>query len=367
MNIVISGGGTAGHINPALALAEELLERGHDVFYAGTPDGVEARLVKQAGLSFTAFDAAGFDRARPRTLFTSSKRILDSTREAKKWFYQVKPDCVVCFGGYVCIPVGRAAVKLDIPVVVHEQNSVMGMANKYLSRHAARVALTYEVAGEPVSDKGKLELTGNPVRKSVFDATREEGRAYADIPEDARFLVVFGGSLGARHLNTAICALKDKLLEREDLYVRQLTGPKHYDAVCEQLRLTERERQRYRVVGYEDNMGAVLAACDMVVSRAGATSLAEISALQIPALLVPFPYATADHQRLNAHAYVEAGAAFMIDDAQVEEPAFERLLLKLVDDPAGREQMKRAAAAFETSDAARKLADVVEGAAGMRP
>ena len=196
MNIVLSGGGTAGHINPALALAETLQERGHTVFYAGTPQGVEARLVSEAGISFTAFEAAGFNRNHPATIFRAIRLISASTTKARVWLEQVKPDVVVCFGGYVCIPVGRAAERCGIPVVVHEQNSIMGMANKYLSKKAARVALTYRVAGEGVVDAGKIEVTGNPVRRSVFAATREEGRRYAEVPEDARMLVVFGGEPG---------------------------------------------------------------------------------------------------------------------------------------------------------------------------
>ena len=137
MRIVLSGGGTAGHINPALALADQLQARGHEVLYAGTPAGIESRLVP-----------------------------------ARAWFDEVKPDCVVGFGGYVCIPVARAAEQRGIPVVVHEQNSVMGMANKYLARRAKAVCLTYQHAAEALSDKSRVVLTGNPVRASVFAATR---------------------------------------------------------------------------------------------------------------------------------------------------------------------------------------------------
>lgn len=363
MNIVLSGGGTAGHINPALALAEVLQERGHAVFYAGTPQGVEARLVSEAGLPFTAFEAAGFNRNHPSTIFRALKLIGASTGKARAWLEQVQPDVVVCFGGYVCIPVGRAAERCGIPVVVHEQNSIMGMANKYLSKKAARVALTYRVAGEGVVDAGKIEVTGNPVRHSVFAATREAGRRYADVPEDARMLVVFGGSLGARHINAAIGACKDALLARDDLHIRHITGPKEYQTVVESLNLTDEQAKRWKVVGYEDHMGDVLAASDMVVSRAGATSLAEISALRIPALLVPFPYATADHQTTNAREYVDRGAAYMIADDQVETPLFAQLLSKIVDNADIRSAMREASASFGTQDAAAKLADVVIAAA----
>ena len=238
MRFVLSGGGTAGHINPALALADQLLERGHEVLYAGTPAGIESRLVPAAGIPYKAFEAAGFNRNHPMTLPKSVMKIQKSTKLARAWFDEVKPDCVVGFGGYVCIPVARAAEQRGIPVVVHEQNSVMGMANKYLARRAKAVCLTYEHAASALSDKSRVVLTGNPVRASVFAATREEGRAAFGIPADARMLLVTGGSLGARHLNSALVQRKDMLLAYPNLHIVHVTGPKELDTVTEQLALT---------------------------------------------------------------------------------------------------------------------------------
>lgn len=363
MRIVLSGGGTAGHINPALALAESLIEQGHEVFYAGTPQGVEARLVKEANLPFTPFEAKGFNRNHPKTIFSAVRIIIKSTKLACAWFEEIKPDVVVAFGGYVCIPVGRAAKKMGVPLVVHEQNSVMGMANKYLAKTARAVALTYEVAGASVADKEKLVVTGNPVRSSVLTSTREEGRSMLGIPEEASMLLVFGGSLGARHLNAAISSMKKDLLAIDNLYVVHITGPKELEAVEAVLALTEEEKKRYLVMGYQNRMGETMAACDMVVSRAGATSLAEISARCIPAILVPFPFATADHQTTNARSYVQAGAAWMMADDMVETPEFKELVLTFVDDEKARLKMSEAARGFETGNAASKLADVVLNAA----
>ena len=334
MRIVLSGGGTAGHINPALALADVLRERGHEVRFAGTPGGIESRLVPAAGIPYKAFEAAGFNRNHPLTLPKAIMKIQRSTKLARKWFSEVHPDCVVGFGGYVCIPVARAAEQCGIPVVVHEQNSVMGMANKYLARRARAVCLTYDHAARALSDKSHVVLTGNPVRASVFAATRAEGRAAFGIPEDARMLLVTGGSLGARHLNSAIVQRKDLLLGYPDLQIVHVTR-------------------------HTDQMGRAMAAADAIVSRAGATSLAEISARHIPALLVPFPYATEDHQTMNARACVEAGAAFLVADADVEGAQFTDYLKTLVEDEAARQRMSAAAAAAKTRDAAGLLADVV--------
>ena len=362
MLFVLSGGGTAGHINPAIALAEELTRRGHEVRFAGTPTGIESRLAVQAGFAFEPFEAAGFNRRHPLSLVKALKLINASRVKAKKWFAQIKPDAVVGFGGYVCIPVCRAAEEMHIPMMLHEQNSVMGVANKELAKGAVKVALTYEVAGNSVADKSKLVLTGNPVRSAIFESTREEGRAYLGIPEDALLLLVFGGSLGARHLNTAICALKDRLLAVPDLYIVHVTGPKELETVQADLALTDEEAKRWIVKGYEDQMGKVMAACDATVARAGATSLAEISARQIPALLVPFPYATADHQTMNARSYVDAGAAYMVADADVEKPEFADKLFDLRGSADVRASMHEAAASFDTANAVEKLADMVESA-----
>ena len=362
MLFVLSGGGTAGHINPAIALAEELTRRGHEVRFAGTPTGIESRLAVQAGFAFEPFEAAGFNRRHPLSLVKALKLINASRVKAKKWFAQIKPDAVVGFGGYVCIPVCRAAEEMHIPMMLHEQNSVMGVANKELAKGAVKVALTYEVAGNSVADKSKLVLTGNPVRSAIFESTREEGRAYLGIPEDALLLLVFGGSLGARHLNTAICALKDRLLAVPDLYIVHVTGPKELETVQADLALTDEEAKRWIVKGYEDQMGKVMAACDATVARAGATSLAEISARQIPALLVPFPYATADHQTMNARSYVDAGAAYMVADADVEEAEFADKLFDLLGSADVRASMHEAAASFDTANAVEKLADMVESA-----
>lgn len=366
MLVVLSGGGTAGHINPALALAEVLAARGHEVRFAGTPSGVEAKLVPAAGIPFEPFEASGFNRRHPLTLPKSVLKIQRSTKAAARWFDQIEPDVVVGFGGYVCIPVARAAEQRGIPVVVHEQNSVMGMANKYLARRAAAVCLTYEHAAEALADKSRVVVTGNPVRAAVFSATRQEGRAAFDVPDDARLLLVTGGSLGARHLNQAIAALKDELLAYPDLHIIQVTGPKELDAVTEALALTPDQARRWQLLGFTDKMGLAMAAADAVVSRAGATSLAEISARHLPALLVPFPFATEDHQTMNARSCVEAGAAFMVPDAEVEGPQFAEKLRTLIEDADVRARMTEAARAQKTRDAAALLADAVEGAASRR-
>jgi UDP-N-acetylglucosamine--N-acetylmuramyl-(pentapeptide) pyrophosphoryl-undecaprenol N-acetylglucosamine transferase len=289
-------------------------------------------------------------------------KIMKSTRAARAWFEQIKPDCVVGFGGYVSIPVARAAQQLGVPVVLHEQNSIMGMANKYLARRAQAICLTYAAAAEGLKladAPGRTHVTGNPVRARVVEASAQEGRQMLGVPEDARMLVVFGGSLGARHINQAVCALKGDLLARPDLYVVHITGPKEFDQVKAELALTDEEAKRWLLFDYQNNMPEVLAACTCVVSRAGATSLAEISARGIPALLVPYPYAAEDHQTKNAAEYVAAGAAFCVKDDQLDSDTFATQLAEMIDSPQTRARMTAAAAQFGGADSANKLAEIV--------
>lgn len=358
MYFVVSAGGTAGHINPAIAVADELRRRGHRILFVGTPNHIESKLAVEAGFAFKGFEVSGFDAAKPWTLISGGTKILKATSAAKAMFKQDRPDAVLTFGAYVSIPVGRAAASMGIPLIVHEQNSVPGMANKYLAKKADVTALTYQESAKHLESKNEPVVIGNPVRASFETCSREAGRKLLGIPEDATVILAFGGSLGAQHLNSAVCAMKDQLLAIDNLYVVHGTGAQDHQAVLDKLQLTEEEKKRYKVFEYIDQMGDVLAASDLVVSRAGASSLAEIMTLGVPAVLVPFPYARGDHQTLNASGCVAAGAACLIPDAEVEGDQFSSHVLELAQDPARRAKMAAACKQFSGSSARNTLADI---------
>ncbi len=224
MRILMSGGGTAGHVYPALTVAEQFAAAPDEVVFVGTPDGLEARIVPAAGVAFRPLAASGFDRARPWTLVTSSLRIAASTFRAWRWLGAERPDAVIGFGGYVSIPVGLAAALRRVPLVLHEQNSVPGIANRFLSRFASAIAVTYEESASRFTHPDRVVLTGNPVRRAVLDADRTRGRRALGLPADAPVLLVFGGSRGARHLNTALVALRDRLLSVPGLQIIHVAG-----------------------------------------------------------------------------------------------------------------------------------------------
>lgn len=366
--VAIAAGGTAGHINPALALAEELRDRGHEVHFFGQSTRLEAQLVPQAGFDFTPIRVTGFDRARPWTLVSALWRMRRAQASIGRHFATTRrPDVAVGFGAYVELPLLNWCASQGIPVVLHEQNSVPGLANKTLAGKAARVCVSFPVAidafRERVGAATQIVVTGNPVRSSVINASGAAGRAHNDIPADATLLVVFGGSLGAAHLNEGVIALKDELLARDGLYIIHSTGQQDYDHVVSALSLTAEQERRWHVCPYIDAMGEALAASDLVLSRAGASSIAEIAALAVPSMLVPYPHATADHQTTNATYLVGAGAAVMLADDRIDTPAFSHELLSLVDDGARRAAMRAAARGLGQDRAASALADQVESAA----
>lgn len=370
LRVAIAAGGTAGHINPALALAEELAARGHQVEFFGQPKKLESTLVPQAGFPFNPIDVTGFDRSRPWTLVSALWRMRAAQKTISRHFGSSRPDVAVGFGAYIELPLINWCHAQGIPCVIHEQNSVPGLANKTSAAKVKTVCVSLPVAIDAFRGKvgpdTQIVVTGNPVRQSVIRADRAEGRRNLGIPNDATMLLVFGGSLGARHLNQGVAALKSKLLSRKDLYVIHSTGKGEYDSVVNELALTQDEAARWRVMPYIDRMGEALAAADLVLSRAGASSVAEIAALAVPSMLVPYPFATADHQTTNARYLVDAGAAVLLPDEKIDAPEFEDDFLGLVDDPARRQAMRDAARGLAQDKAALALADQVESAAALK-
>jgi UDP-N-acetylglucosamine--N-acetylmuramyl-(pentapeptide) pyrophosphoryl-undecaprenol N-acetylglucosamine transferase len=370
LEVAIAAGGTAGHINPALALAEELSARGHHVRFFGQTAKLEGTLVPQAGFDFTPIVVTGFDRSRPWTLVSALVREHHARSVIEGTFDKLGvPDVAVGFGAYVELPLMDSCRHRKVPYVLHEQNSVAGLANRTLASHASRVCIALPQAKSAFEGKAAdsaIVVTGNPVRRSVLGASREAGRSAFSIPDDATMLLVFGGSLGAKHVNDAVAALKDKILALPDVYVVHSTGKELYDDVVDELALSDQERKRWQVVPYISNMGEALAASDLVLSRAGASSIAEIAALAVPSVLVPYPLATADHQTTNAHFLVDAGAAVLVPDDKLDGPAFGEGLLELLQDGEKRQRMRQAARGLGQARAAAALADEVERAAGSR-
>ena len=259
---------------------------------------------------------------------------------------------MVGFGAYVELPLMRATARLGIPIALHEQNSVPGLANKQAAKSASLIAIAQpsveSIFRERCGADTEILMTGNPVRSSVLAGDRGRGRA------------ALGVSRGARHLNERLASLKSGLLRIPGVRVVQSTGAEGYDLAVAELALTEEESARWEVRPYIDAMGDMLAASDLVLSRAGASSIAEIAALAVPSVLVPYPHATADHQTTNARFLVDAGASVMYADAAIDDDAFADDLFDLLRRPERRDAMRASARALKQDRAAQLLADAVE-------
>lgn len=365
--VAIAAGGTAGHVNPALALADELRSRGHEVHFFGETRRLEGTLVPQAGFPFHPVHVTGFDRQRPWTLATALIHLAREERRLVGEFHSgglPTPDVAIGFGAYLELPLVRAAAKLGIPVALHEQNSVPGLANKRSAKIASLIAVgqpnALEALGSHAGTQARVVFTGNPVRASVLAGDRARGRAALGIADDATVLLVFGGSLGAKHLNDRLADLKGALLDVDGLRIVQSTGRDGYEDAVSALGLSGDEAARWDVRPYIDDMGDTLAAADLVLSRAGASSVAEIAALAVPAVLVPYPFATEDHQTMNARLLSDAGAALVCADAQIDGDDFRDELLDLLRDEGRRADMRAAARGLAQDRAAQALADELE-------
>ena len=367
MRVLVSGGGTAGHVYPALTVAALVSADARDrVAYVGAPDSLEQRLAGEAGVEFVAVPVTGWDRARPLTLLTGFTTAIASTFRCLGLLNRDRTDAVLGFGGYVSVPLSLAAVLRGVPLVLHEQNSVPGVANKILARFARTVCVTYEDSVALLAHPDRAVVTGDPVRESVLRADREGGRTAYGVSAEETLLLVFGGSRGARHLNGALVGLRERLAAITGVRVVQIAGPSEAPAVRAALEAQGGIPDWWRVLEYVDGMGDLLAAADLVVSRAGATTLAELSAIGKASVLVPYPYATDDHQTLNARPFARVGASLTIADADLDTAAFGDMLTSLVADGAARSRMEAAAASLGRPDAAAAVVRAVSAAAGER-
>ncbi len=365
--VAIAAGGTAGHINPALALAEKLKQRGHRVVFVGQPTRLEAKLVPEAGFDFIPIRVSGFVRTRPWTLLSALWHIQRARCVLDTQFKHTAPDVCVGFGAYIELALVSWCKKHDVPLVLHEQNSIPGLANKISARVAKSLCVGMPCALDAFKDKigsdTQVIVTGNPVRSSILTADKEHARTTHHIPQDAVLLVVFGGSLGAQHINDCMIARKKELLSRPNLYIIHSSGKADFDRTSQALALTEEEKKRWQLMPYINDMGEVLAAADFCVSRAGASSVAEIAALACPSILVPYPHATADHQRANASLLVDAHAAILCDDSDLDSTFFSDRLFELCDNASLRQELAAAAQGLGQAKAADKLAEQVVRAA----
>lgn len=353
MNIVIAAGGTAGHVNPAIAVARAMpLET---ITFIGTENGLEARVVPAAGYRLDPIEIAGFDRARPARLPLVGLKAVGAVGAARKLLEIRRAEVVLGMGGYVSLPVALAARSRSIPLILHEQNIVLGLANRVSKPLARHVAVSFEETLVAAGPRGVF--TGNPVLPEIAAFDRQAGRAggYERFGLDPGKLtiLVFGGSLGARTLNQAAPALAQRWRERGDLQVLHISG-----RAVEAGPLPTAEFPNYHRVDYTKDMAEVYAVADVGVCRGGATTVAELCAVGLPAVIVPYPHHRDQQQQRHAEILARAGAAVIVSDNEATAERLGTTVDSLLE-PQTLARMADAARALGRPDAALHLAELV--------
>lgn len=368
--VVVAAGGTAGHVVPAMAVAAELRASGAEVSFLGTRERIEAELVPAAGFEIDFLKVRGIDRRNPLRAAVAVGEAIAAVGAARRALRQRGADVVMGGGGFVAGPAGLAAALLRVPLVLTEADSHLGLANRLLARRARRVCLAFQIEGRGGE---RYLVTGRPVPKAIVEADRGAARERFRIEESVRCLLVMGGSQGARSINfAAIEAFAESgpattgapgshSVAARDFHVLHLAGRRDYDELKRRLEAAPHS-ERYTLLEYEPDLGDVLAACDLALARSGG-SIFEVTAAGRPAILVPYPHATADHQSANAAWMTKAGAAETLPDSELSAAVLRERVPALLGEDSRLRAMATASASLARPDAARRIADEVLAAA----
>jgi len=333
--ILLAGGGTGGHLFPALALADEMrkLRSGVQFLFIGTKGKLEARVVPQHGYPFRTIWISGFHRRLTVDNLLFPLKVVVSLIQSLFVIRRFQPDAVVGTGGYVCGPILFVASLLGIPTVVHESNSYPGITTRLLASRATKVYIAFEATRRWLKRSDNVELVGTPTRDFLGTISKEEGSRFFGLAAEKKTVLVFGGSLGATSVNDAVLASLDDLLTAGIQLIWQ-TGEADYQRISQEVT----GKSIGWLGAFIDRMECAFAAADVVVCRAGAITLAELTRVGKAAILVPYPYAAADHQTHNARSLIDAGAALMIPDPEVAQ-RLKPILLDLLGDESRVKQM----------------------------
>ena len=345
MRVLLCGGGTGGHIYPALAIADELKRQfpACEILYVGTDKGLENKIVPQRGYELKRIKAEGMPRKNSLKMIKSGIDALEGMAEAKKIIKDFKPDLVLGTGGYVCGPVVLSAHHLKVPTFIHEQNALPGVTNKILSHVADKVFVNLADSKKYFKNQEKIIVAGLPVREEVLRTTKEEGCQYFGLSMEKPILLVSGGSRGARSINKAMAGAYKRLLAESDMQIIHSTGQNGFEETKKMLLDNGVDivkfKDRVRLQPYLEQMEYALAAADVTVARAGATNLAEICACGLPAVLIPYPFASENHQEYNARSLVDNQAAVMILDKDLNAQKLAESILHILSDDELRKKM----------------------------
>ncbi len=359
MRVIVTGGGTGGHIYPALAIAEGILARKPDseILYVGTRNGMEAGLVPEKGLEFQGISGKGLPRSLSLDTFKVAGESLKAFWETKQILKSFKPDLVVGTGGYVSGPVVLTAALFGFPTLLHEQNALPGITNKLLSRFVKKVLVTFPESMEHFGVKKKLILTGLPVRPEVGRIRRVDGAKVFGLDPQKLTILVTGGSRGARSINQAMPTVLKYLENNPQIQLLWATGKATHEETMGTLKSQgiKWQRENWRISEYIKDMPEAYACSDLFVGRAGATTLAEIMVAGKPGILIPYPYAAENHQEFNARALEKGGAARVVPDRDLNGDNLWSLIEGLITNPQELKKMASKAKELGQPDALDKI------------
>ncbi len=359
MKVIISGGGTGGHIFPAISIANAIkaLNPDTDILFVGAEGRMEMEKVPQAGYFVVGLPVAGFIRSLSLKNILVVYKLLKSLVRARRIIADFKPEVVVGVGGYASGPVLKAAQRAGIPTLIQEQNSFAGVTNKLLARRAQKICVAYE-GMERYFPANKILLTGNPVRQDIENlrVSREQGLEFFGISSDKKVVLILGGSLGARTINQSIMQNLDPIANRSNVVLIWQTGKLYYQSVKELI--DNKKVDNIRLLDFIGRMDLAYAAANVVISRAGAGTISELCLVAKPSILVPSPNVAEDHQTRNAMALVSRGAAVMVTDTD----AMQKLVpeaLNLIDDKTRCQNLSGNIAKLALRDSAKVIANEV--------
>lgn len=348
MKIIISGGGSGGHVYPAIALIKQLQK--HDpnlsVLYIGQKDSFEERACNAEGIPFKPIKVAYLHRKKIYKNFSTVITFIKACQNVKRIIRSFAPDWIIGTGGYVSAPVVYMGTRAKVKTIIHEQNTIPGLTNKLLSRYVRYVAISFPESKQYFPQK-KVILTGNP-RASLVDPTKKIDKQILGLSPDKKLLIIFFGSQGGKYINEKIAACLPILDEIHDVEIIFVTGKQHFEAISANLK--GQSFQQVRIYPYLDCMLDYLAVADLVVVRAGATTIAEVTALGLPAIYIPSPYVTRNHQVKNATALVEQGAGIMMEEKTFSQQKFIETVTTLLKDDQRRKKIGEKARQFSSSD-----------------
>lgn len=358
MRILITGGGTGGHIYPGLAIAKNLKARNEkiEILFVGTNKGLEKDIVPKEGIPFETITVEGLTRKISLTSVKTGLKLLKGLWQSRSIIRDFQPTLVIGTGGYVCGPVVATAAWQGIPTLIHEQNAFPGITNRFLAKWVKKIAITYQESSK-YFPANKTILTGNPVRPEVILAKREEALAKFGLDPAKKTVLVFGGSRGARSINEAMFQGKEVLAREGKLQIIHVTGQEDFAWISGQKSMEEVRLGNLIIKPYLYNMPEALAAADLLVCRAGATTLAELTVRGLPSILIPYPYATDNHQEYNARSLERQDAAVVLLDKELSAQSLTENILDLIKDENRLNSMAQRSKSMGKPEAAQTIVD----------